>query len=360
MTAVSFGSFVLDLDTRELRRGSESVPLSPKAYQLLEVLVVNGPKALSKSALQERLWPDTFVLEKNLVNLVAEIREALGDNATRPAVRAYGAEIRLCVPAFDIAGTLPPAHECVRTGARFRLVWPGGRAALTDGEYVLGRDPDLELFLDAHDVSRRHARITIAGNDATHRGSQQQERHVRVGSTRRLGYATRRWCVDSCRLGPADVHQQSRIGARLKQSWVPTADLKADAENHGVTNHRKLSSNMRSESNRTGVRPELDEHDLPGKAFRRQTRGIEPLARTTDGGQLPRRALRFRGTQHAHVRGSDRHGNPLEETSPAPIDSFSHVIHFADGTRWPRRGRNVMFRSKAPRDGTDTRQRVGP
>ena len=72
MTAVSFGSFVLDFDTRELRRGSESVPLTAKAYQLLEVLVLNRPKALSKSALQERLWPDTFVLDKNLVNLVAE------------------------------------------------------------------------------------------------------------------------------------------------------------------------------------------------------------------------------------------------------------------------------------------------
>jgi pSer/pThr/pTyr-binding forkhead associated (FHA) protein len=33
--------------------------------------------------------------------------------------------------------------------------------------YVLGRDPDLELFLDAHDVSRRHARISIVGDDAT-------------------------------------------------------------------------------------------------------------------------------------------------------------------------------------------------
>jgi len=54
-----------------------------------------------------------------------------------------------------------------RIDARFRLVWPGGRAALTDGEYVLGRDPDLELFLDAQDVSRRHARIMIAGAEAT-------------------------------------------------------------------------------------------------------------------------------------------------------------------------------------------------
>jgi DNA-binding winged helix-turn-helix (wHTH) protein len=166
VTAVSFGSFVLDLDTRELRRGSEVIALSPKAYQLLEVLVANRPKALSKSVLQEQLWPDTFVLEKNLVNLVAEIREAIGDSATNPRfVRT--------VPRFGYAFQVSTSQDSVgrarmhRTAARFRLVWSGGRAALTDGEYVLGRDPDLELFLDAQDVSRRHARITIAGNDAT-------------------------------------------------------------------------------------------------------------------------------------------------------------------------------------------------
>ena len=166
MSAITFGSFVLDLDTRELRRGSESVPLTPKAYQLLEVLVVNGPKAVSKSALQERLWPDTFVLEKNLVNLVAEIREALGDSATNPrfvrTVPRFGYAFRDSTSPDSAAGA-----RMRRTGARFRLVWAGGRAALTDGEYVLGRDPDLELFLDAHDVSRRHARISITGNEAT-------------------------------------------------------------------------------------------------------------------------------------------------------------------------------------------------
>jgi DNA-binding winged helix-turn-helix (wHTH) protein len=166
VTAVSFGRFVLDPETRELRRGSDSVPLSPKAYQLLEVLVVNRPKALSKTALQERLWPDTFVLDKNLVNLVAEIREALGDNATHP-------QFVRTVPKFGYAfrdstspGTLASARV-FPTSARFRLAWPGGRAALADGEHVLGRDPDLELFLDGHAVSRRHARITIAGDAAS-------------------------------------------------------------------------------------------------------------------------------------------------------------------------------------------------
>ena len=169
---------MLDLDTRELRRGRDAVALSPKAYQLLEVLVVNRPKALGKSALQERLWPDTFVLEKNLVNLVAEIRQALGDDASNPRfVRT--------VPRFGYAfrdstsGDICQWRHSSRADVRVRLVWAGGRAALTDGDYVLGRDPDLELFLDAHDVSRRHARLTIAGDRGDDRGSRQQERHFR-------------------------------------------------------------------------------------------------------------------------------------------------------------------------------------
>jgi DNA-binding winged helix-turn-helix (wHTH) protein len=198
VTAVSFGSFVLDLETRELRRGSESVPLSPKAYQLLEVLVVNGPRALSKSALQERLWPDTFVLDKNLVNLVAEIRQALGDNATDPrfvrTVPKFGNAFRHSTSPGSDAGT-----RMRPTGARFRLAWPGGRAALTDGEYVLGRDPDLELFLDAHDVSRRHARISIAGNDASIEDL--NSKNGTFVSDRRVDSATRLVDGESIRVG---------------------------------------------------------------------------------------------------------------------------------------------------------------
>ena len=55
--------------------------MSPKAFQLLEILLENQPKAMAKGMLQEILWPDTFVVEKNLANLVGEIREALGDSA---------------------------------------------------------------------------------------------------------------------------------------------------------------------------------------------------------------------------------------------------------------------------------------
>ena len=56
------------------------VRLSPKAFDLLSLLVAHRPKAMAKSDLQERLWPATFVVEKNLANLIGEIRDAIGDD----------------------------------------------------------------------------------------------------------------------------------------------------------------------------------------------------------------------------------------------------------------------------------------
>ena len=46
---------------------------------------MDHPKVLSKAMLQARLWPETFVAEANLSNLVAEIRDAL-DDRPRPSV----------------------------------------------------------------------------------------------------------------------------------------------------------------------------------------------------------------------------------------------------------------------------------
>ena len=112
---VSFGEFVLDLDSRELRRGVEPVRMSPKAFQLLEILVTNRPKALSKADLQDRLWPDTFVVEKNLANLVSEIRQALGDSPSSGFIRT--------VPRYGYAfhETILEDHEpsaCATASAR--------------------------------------------------------------------------------------------------------------------------------------------------------------------------------------------------------------------------------------------------
>jgi hypothetical protein len=76
---IAFDRFVFDTGTRELRRDGRPVDLTPKAFELLALLIANRPRVISKTELQERLWPDRFVVDKNLANLVSEIRDALGD-----------------------------------------------------------------------------------------------------------------------------------------------------------------------------------------------------------------------------------------------------------------------------------------
>ena len=72
-----FGDFTLDGDTRQLLSKNSEVHLSPKAFELLSMLVANRGRAVPKAELQEHLWPSTFVEETNLASLVVEIRRAL-------------------------------------------------------------------------------------------------------------------------------------------------------------------------------------------------------------------------------------------------------------------------------------------
>ena len=162
---VRFSPYVLDLDSRQLLRGDDVVHLSPKAFDLLSILVSNRPKALSKSDLQERLWPGTFVVEKNLANLVSEIRDAIGDDPSKPrfirTVHRFGYAFRDMVSTED-------GRSARRGGdVSFRLKWVNGLVTLDEGVHVIGRDPDAEVFLNSAGVSRRHARITISAGRLT-------------------------------------------------------------------------------------------------------------------------------------------------------------------------------------------------
>jgi DNA-binding winged helix-turn-helix (wHTH) protein len=161
-----FSPYLLDLESRQLLRGDDIVHLSPKAFDLLSILVSHRPKALSKNDLQERLWPGTFVVEKNLSNLVGEIRHALGDDPLNPrfvrTVHRFGYAFREDVPRT------PDGPPSSRSGAiSFRVKWVNGGATLDEGEHVLGRDPDLDIFLNYPGISRRHAVIRIEAGRAT-------------------------------------------------------------------------------------------------------------------------------------------------------------------------------------------------
>ena len=127
---IRFGPFTLDLDTRQLTRGSREIHLAPKAFELLATLVLDRPKVLSKAVLQQRLWPETFVEEANLSNLVAEIREALGDRARAPLfVRtAHGFGYAFCGDA-----TTGPDREPVSARPSCWLEWDRRRFPLSVG-----------------------------------------------------------------------------------------------------------------------------------------------------------------------------------------------------------------------------------
>ena len=150
-----FGDCEFDPDTREVFRGGKPVHVSPKAFALLAVLIERRPKAVSKDELHKTLWPDTFVSDANLPNLVAELRESLGDDAHEPRV------IRT-VPRFGYAFLADTTAEPDRPTAQgFRLIWGDREVALHPGENVIGRDDAATLWIDDPLVSRRHARIVI-------------------------------------------------------------------------------------------------------------------------------------------------------------------------------------------------------
>jgi DNA-binding winged helix-turn-helix (wHTH) protein len=161
---IGFGQFILDSDTRQLTRDGREVHLAPKAFELLVALASERPNALSKAALQERLWPDTFVVEANLSNLVAEIRDVIGDtNRTSLWIRtAHGFGYAFCGEAV----ILPSARSDASNRPACWLEWGGRRFPLAIGAHVIGRDPDVEVRLDASTVSRRHARVVVTAERA--------------------------------------------------------------------------------------------------------------------------------------------------------------------------------------------------
>jgi len=161
---VDFDEFELDSGTRELRRAGGAVPLQPKAFALLELLIAARPRAVAKREIQRRVWPDTHVGDANLNTLVGELRRALGDDARAPRfVRTvFGFGYAFAAEARD-REVGPPAQRV----ARPRVVWEKRVFPLCEGDNVLGRAEDADLPIDVGGVSRRHARIRVAGDRAT-------------------------------------------------------------------------------------------------------------------------------------------------------------------------------------------------
>ncbi len=174
MLSVTFGGFTLDAGTRQLLRGSLPIHLSPKAFDLLAMLVQERPAAMPKGDIHQRLWPHTFVSDGSLAVLVAEIRGVLGDDVRQPV---YLRTLHRFGYAFVAKATESSMPATAAAAAQCWLASDSDRAPLVAGENVVGRDrsasirlgpdPAADLRIAADGVSRRHALLTVTDTAVT-------------------------------------------------------------------------------------------------------------------------------------------------------------------------------------------------
>ena len=77
---VLFGSYVLDTDRRELKRGGELIALEPQVFDLLVHLVRNRDRVVSKDDLIASVWGGRIVSESTLTSRINAVRRAVGDS----------------------------------------------------------------------------------------------------------------------------------------------------------------------------------------------------------------------------------------------------------------------------------------
>src|SRR5580658_3423356 len=113
-----FGPFRVDPGQRLLFRDNQPVPLQPKAFDTLLVLVQNSQKVVLKEDLMKTVWPDTFVEESNLTQNIFVLRKALGETASdgRYIVTLSGRGYRFAgevrtVPAAEAASSIEVPHQ---------------------------------------------------------------------------------------------------------------------------------------------------------------------------------------------------------------------------------------------------------
>ena len=155
-----FGACVLDTAARRVRRDGDDVHLSPKAFELLCLLVERRPAALSKADLHQHIWPDTFVADDSLARLVTEVRRGIGDEARDArllrTVHGFGYAFTEHVETLrdEVAARWP--------GPRCWLCWEGRELLLEKPSTLIGRDPAADVHLESPRVSRQHARIVAS------------------------------------------------------------------------------------------------------------------------------------------------------------------------------------------------------
>jgi DNA-binding winged helix-turn-helix (wHTH) protein len=202
---LTFSGWTFDSGQRTLERGVERITLSPKAFQLLDLLLLRRPEVVSKEELLKELWPDTFVSDANVHNLVSEVRTALGED---PRTTRFIRTVPRCGYAFQAeAREEPPIRVSGRTQPP-TLVYGDRDFILAMKTNLLGRERDCVARIEHATISRHHASIVITGTTAL-----LQDLGSRNGTWvngRRIGEPTELEDGDEVRLGSVTLTYRSQ------------------------------------------------------------------------------------------------------------------------------------------------------
>src|SRR5262245_6487291 len=139
-----FLQFIVDTETRQLLSDGTEIHLSPKAFDLLCVLLSRRPNVVGKEELLRQVWPKSFVEEANLNVLIGEVRRAVNDNAQSPrCIRTvHGVGYAFCGSVVDDESM--PTKRVPRT--KYWLTTKDRQFPLNEGENIIGRDPSCAVW----------------------------------------------------------------------------------------------------------------------------------------------------------------------------------------------------------------------
>ena len=159
---LAFADCIFKPASRQLLRNGAAVPLEPKSFTLLEVLIERRPAVVTYNEIDELLWPKVYVARTSLTRLVSELRAALGDSP------GDGHIIRTVYKTgYAFAAAVIPAGQPRAAAALTSVLWNGRLLPLAEGENIAGRGIECSLLIEATSVSRRHARFMIGAGSAS-------------------------------------------------------------------------------------------------------------------------------------------------------------------------------------------------
>src|SRR5277367_4747185 len=127
-----FEDFVLDPDRRELRRGNALITVQPQVFDLLEYLIANRDRVVSKDDILQAVWGGRIVSESALTTRINAVRTAVGDDGDQQRlIRTLPRKGIRCVGVVQEQGK--PADEAATATGVVGAKTPRWRTARSDG-----------------------------------------------------------------------------------------------------------------------------------------------------------------------------------------------------------------------------------